>query len=83
MSTITATGVIALSVVAALSGFGIEVPIWAVSIPPLVVATTVGILRLVVALKGPDNTGIDEALDRAETAIEDLADLAAKKASKP
>lgn len=79
LSTIVATGVLTYAAVAALTGFGVVVPDWIASVPPLVVAVALGALRVVVAVKGAENTGIDEALDRAETAIQELAAVAGRK----
>jgi hypothetical protein len=74
--TITGIGVITVAVIAALTGTGIEVPVWVASVPTLAVTVTLAALRLVVAFKGADNTTIDEAIETAEDAISRLADAA-------
>lgn len=81
LNTTVAVGVITYAVIAALSGLGVVVPAWVGSVPTLVTFVALAALRIVVAVKGEDNTQIDEALERAEDAIERIAAVA--KARKP
>lgn len=76
LSTTIATGVITYAVTASLTGVGVTVPVWVTGVPALAVFLTLAGLRVFVAVKGADNTEVDEAMERAEDAIEQIANVA-------
>ena len=70
---IGSVGAVAAMAVSTLQGLGIEVPGSVVGWVTLGAGATIAVLRGIVAAVGPDNTTIDERLDRIEDTINDGA----------
>ena len=77
MSTITASGVLALAAATSLGGAGVDVPMWIPAVVPLVVGAVLLGLRAYIAVVGAEKTRVDEALESALAIIE-----AARKAAR-
>ena len=75
MQTITSLGVMAAALTALLISFGVQVPLAAPALVPLVAGVAIFVVRVYIAFVGAANTSADEKLALAQSLIDSARNM--------